>query len=421
MNVREAVRSASREILVHKLRSLLSFSAIAVGAASLLYTMAQTRGMQEASERHMELSGPGPLTIAAQQGQASKKGLSRGLDAGDAAAVRAHLPELYMVSPQVESWTHIAHGSRRIEGVRILGLTPEWARRNWVYSLRGRFISDRDLRDAARVAIMVEPGGWVKKPFWMSFWGWESDFHKLMKRRDMLGERVLLGSRQFLVVGVLKPPPMDKDPRWNRWHTPDIIVPLSSFQQHIDPRGGTIDSIALDTGDERLIPSVTRRVQALIKARHRGEDDFAIQNGREELENELKEQRQYVLIGLVLGLVALLSGGIGILNVTLAAVYSRVREIGIRRSLGAERADIVALFLAEAVLLGLAGGAAGSALGIYGIDTLAKAADRDVIELAWHHVAAMIVVSAATAAAFAAFPAWRASRLDPVEALREEP
>jgi putative ABC transport system permease protein len=424
VNLGEAFRSAAREIRIHKVRSLLSFSAISVGAASLLYTLAQTRGMQEATRRNLELMGPGAMAVE-HASHYEGKGLSLGLTVGDAEAIRAEVPGLAMVSPTAETWSRFVLEGRRINGVQIEGITPEWRKRDWVYTLRGRFLSDEDLREDARVCLIVEPGGWIKKPFWLSFWNWKSDFDDLVARRDLLGARLRIGGHDFLVVGVLKLPPHDKDPRWETWGDPSVLIPLSSFGRYLSQeeqgRPDAIGRIKIDTGDEKTLPAVKRRIEALMLERHRGEKDFEVKNLREDVEDSIKEESKYVAVAIALGIVALLSGGIGILNVTLAAVYSRVREIGIRRALGAGRGDIMALFLAEAALLGLAGGLAGVALGIVGIDKLAKGTERDVADLAWYHAAAMVLLSSAVAAAFASYPAWRASQLDPMEALREEP
>ena len=387
MNLGEAARAAAREIRIHKLRSLLSFSAISVGAASLLYTLAQTRGMQQAVSRNLELMGPGALAIEHKRDYVSR-GLSKGLTVDDAQALRAQMPALFMVSPTAQSWNaDLTYEGRRVESTSVVGVTPEWRRRNWVYTQRGRFFSERDQREAARVCIVIEPGGWFKKPFWASFWNWEPGFDKIVSR-------------------------------------PDLLVPLATFSRFLGSRRGNtpgaVDEISIDTGDEKTLGPSRRRIETILKQRHRGEEDFEVKNQRQELEDSIREENKYVLVALILGVVALISGGIGILNVTLAAVYSRVREIGIRRALGAERSDVMALFMAEAALLGLAGGVAGVVLGVIGIEKLAKAADRDVVDMAWYHAVAMVALSSAVAAAFSAYPAWLASRLDPVEALREE-
>lgn len=424
MNLGEAARAAAREIRIHKVRSLLSFSAISVGAASLLYTLAQTRGMQEALRKNLELMGPGALTISAKEHYVSR-GLSKGLTVADADAIRAEMPDLYMVSPTARSWNARPHfEGKRLDGASALGVTPEWRRRNWVYRLRGRFLNARDVAESARVCLVVEPGGWFKKPFWASFWNYHSEYDTLVSRRDLLGRSLELGGHAFQVVGVLRLPPRDLDPRWEKWGNPSIVLPLTAYDVYLAPgrrAPGAIDKIQVDTGDERTLGAARHRIEQILTNRHRGERDFEVKSDRQDLEDSIREQNKDVAVALALGIVALLSGGIGILNVTLAAVYSRMREIGIRRALGAERADVIALFVSEASLLGLAGGIAGVGLGAAGIDTLAKSADKQVIELAWYHAAGMIALSAAVAAAFSAYPAWLASRLDPVEAMREEP
>ncbi|MFI5363710.1 MAG: ABC transporter permease [Elusimicrobiota bacterium] len=425
MNIAEAARAAGLEILAHKVRSALSLAAISVGAASLLYTLAQTRGMQEATQRNLELMGPGALSVERRR-HYEGRGLSKGLTIADADAIRREIPGLFMVSPTASTWNaDMRFEGRRVDDARVVGVTPEWRKRDWVYRLRGRFIRDEDVREAARVAVVVEPGGWVVKPFWAKFWSWKSQFDGLVGRRDVLGSWMRLGGHDFLVVGAMRLPPHDKDPRWSSWDNPSVIVPLSAVGRYLSPDTGwtadTVDAIKVDAGSEGKLPEAKRLIEALLKVRHRGEEDFEVKNLRKEVEDSIREESQYVVVALALGVVALLSGGIGILNVTLAAVYSRVREIGIRRAVGASRGDVMALFLVEAALLGLAGGAVGVLLGIVLIEDLARGAHKHVAALAWYHAAEMIALSAAVAAAFAAYPAWHASMLDPLDALREEP
>ncbi|MEI8188633.1 MAG: FtsX-like permease family protein, partial [candidate division NC10 bacterium] len=149
-------------------------------------------------------------------------------------------------------------------------------------------------------------------------------------------------------------------------------------------------------------------------------EDFEIKDSREEIEGQLKETAKYTLAATVLGAVAILAGGIGILNVTLAALFARIKEIGIRRAVGATRLDILSQFVAEAVLLGLCGGLAGLALGAGGIAYLARHTDRDLASLTWYHFAGALLIAGATGFFFSLYPAWKAATLDPVEALRNE-
>ena len=423
MNWDEALRSGAREINANKFRSALSFAAVSVGVASLLYTLAQTRGMEEALQKNVDLMGPGRITVEAKNNYVSK-GLSLGLTSSDAEALRREFPELYMVYPTAFSWGgRFLHGRLESRNMRILGTSPEWRRRDWVYTLRGRFISQWDVDHQSRVCVLVEPAGWFHKPFWASYWRHDNPYDDYTLRHDLLGQQVRLEDSYFTVVGILKPPPRDLDPRWESWGTPNAIVPITAFQQRLQSkwsRPHEIESIVIDTGSESTLPKFRREIQDLLLRRHRGEEDFDIQDMREAIESELEKQRKYVKAALALGIVALLAGGIGIMNVTLAAIFSRVREIGIRRAVGATPGDIMAQFLVEAGLLGAAGGAAGVGLGLIGVWYLKKMTDKDLAHLTWLHCLAVVAVGALVSAAFAAVPAWQASQLDPVEALRAE-
>ncbi|MDD5301711.1 MAG: ABC transporter permease [Elusimicrobia bacterium] len=423
MNLREALRAGAREIYANKFRSALSFTAVSVGVASLLYTMAQTRGMQEALEKNLELMGPGRMTVEKKRNYVSK-GLSQGLTYGDALALRRELPDLFMVEPQSTTYPKLVLGRASVNSVRTDGATSQFRRRDWVYRLRGRFLNEWDVEHRARVAVMVEPAIWIKKPFWAKFWGQDNPYDLFAKRRDLLGAQIRLDDSVFTVVGVLTPPPRDKDPRWDSWNTPNALVPITAYQQRLagnEMNPDSVDEIRIDTGSERTLASRRRQIEAILKRRHRGEEDFEIKDQREEIETEMETMRKYVKAGLALGVVALLAGGIGIMNVTLATIFARVREIGIRRAIGASRADILAQFLLEAAMLGAAGGVAGVGLGLGGVKWLSGlGGSRDLAEVTWTQCAEGIVLAAIISAAFALVPAYRASRLDPVEALKAE-
>ena len=423
MNAGEALRAGAREIFANKFRSTLSFAAVSVGVASLLYTVAQTQGMKDALEKNLELMGPGRLTIEKKRNYTSK-GLSLGLTYSDALALRRELPDLYMVEPQSTNWLRLVHGRSSLDGVRVAGATADYRRRDWVYKLRGRFLNSWDVEHRARVAVMIEPSTWFKKPFWAKFWGQDNPYDLFAKRRDLLGEQVRLGDSVFTVVGVLTPPPRDLDPRWDSWNTPNALVPITAYQQHLsagETNPDAVEEIRVDTGDARTLASRRRQIEAILKRRHRGEEDFEVKDDREEIENQMEEMRKYVKAGLALGLVALLAGGIGIMNVTLATIFARVREIGVRRAIGASRADILAQFLFEAAMLGAAGGVAGVGLGLGGVRWLSSlGGTRNLAQISWLHCAEGVALAALVSAAFAFIPAYRASRLDPVEALKAE-
>lgn len=423
MNLREALRAGGREIIANKFRSTLSFAAMSVGVASLLYTTAQTRGMQEALAKNLELMGPGRMTVEEKRNYTSR-GLSQGLTYADAQALRRELPDLFMVEPRSFSGSKLVYGRSSVDGVAVTGTTSDFRKRDWVYALRGRFLNEWDVEHRSRVAVLIQPAGWVKKPFWAKFWGQDEPYVAFARRHDLLGARIRLQDSVFTVVGVLTPPPRDKDPRWDSWSTPNILVPITAFQRSFargGQRPGAVDEIRIDTGSERTLAARRKQIESILRRRHRGEEDFEIKDQREEIESEMEDMRKYVKAGLALGVVALLAGGIGIMNVTLATIFARVREIGIRRAIGAGREDILAQFLLEAAMLGAAGGVAGVALGLAGVQWLSGlAGSRDLAKVTWLHCAEGVVLAALVSAAFAAIPAYRASRLDPVEALKAE-
>jgi putative ABC transport system permease protein len=423
VNLREALRAGAREIYANKFRSTLSFTAVSVGVASLLYTMAQTRGMQEALEKNLELMGPGRMTVEKKRNYTSK-GLSPGLTYADALALRRELPDLYMVDVKMGVSTKLVYGRHSVEGVSTVGITSDYRRRDWVFKLRGRFLNDWDMAHRSRVVVMVEPAIWIKKPFWAKFWGEDNAYDAFAKRRDLLGAQIRLNDSIFTVIGVLTPPPHDKDPRWDSWETPNTLVPITAYQQSFlrgSDNPDAVDEIRIDTGSERTLASRRKQIEAILKRRHRSEEDFEIKDQREEIESEMENMRKYVKAGLALGVVALLAGGIGIMNVTLATIFARVREIGIRRAIGASRADILAQFLLEAAMLGAAGGFAGVGIGLGGVKWLSGlGGSRDLAQVSWTQCAEGIILASLVSAAFALMPAYRASRLDPVEALKAE-
>ncbi|MBI4387146.1 MAG: ABC transporter permease [Elusimicrobia bacterium] len=421
MNLEEAFQTGLREIRAHAFRSILSFSAVSVGVGSILYTFAQTHGMREALDRSIELMGAGRMQIQAKRNYVSR-GLSPGLIWEDVLEIERAIPEIQMIYPKVRRWNATLHcDGKKVENIPIQGTTHEWRKRDWVYGLRGRFLDRWDVENAARVAVVIEPGGWVQKPFWASWWTPEP-LDRFVSRHDLLGKPIRLENRQFTVVGVIKAPPRDKDPRWFHWEQTAVLIPVTSYHRYLgnEKTKTAIDEIQLDSGNPDTVVSVKGRIDSILKRRHRGEDDYEIQDNRSMIQEELQDTQRYIWVGTILGMVALLAGGIGIMNVTLASIFARVKEIGIRRAIGATRTDILAQFLTEAMILGLAGGLAGVGLGYAGVAYLGRDTERDLTTLTWYHMAAVILIGVAVSCISALYPAKQAAALDPVTALKDE-
>ena len=427
MAVAESVLTGLGEIWSHKTRSLLSLAAIAFGVGAGLYAFGHLNLMYGRRDRSWALSGKGRIDVYKEEPprDGPPPSLSRGLTTGDAEAIRAALPWVAMVSPRVNMSARLVDGPVEAD-VYVSGITMAWRQRGWVYTQRGRFFSEHDMRTAARVCVFIEPGGWVgAKPYWWGRYGSRGVFGDYARRADVLGRVVQLGDGLYTVVGVLKDPPQDRDPRWSHMGQGNILVPLRTAQRYLVPADAArapdaVDQITIETGSIETIPRVLRRLEALLAERHRSVADYRVSNFQEVVMNMMASTKQAAAGLLAVACVAFLAGGIGITNVTLAMVFSRTREIGLRRSVGATRGDILVQFVTEAVLLGLIGGAVGVLGGLGGLEYLAEEGAEAVAALRWWHFPAAMALAGAVSGMFSVVPAWQASRLDPVLALRDD-
>jgi len=431
MNIGESVRTGFVEIYSHKMRSFLSFSAVMFGVAAILYTFANVNKMFEDRTKAFDIAGPGRLEIRAEENAENdkNKSLSKGLTSTDAEAIRRVLPWLNMVSPYLVVGGQEFRYGDFAERATVHGITTDWRKRDWVYTLRGRFFNEHDMTSAARVCILLEPGGWAgEKPFWAKWWK-DTPMDSFVKRRDLIGRTVRVGSQSLTVVGQLKNPPKDKDPRWFRrgWGGSPIYVPLTTAQRYYSntmrndsPAPDAVDEIIVDTGKVETVPEARRRIESILLSRHRGVKDFKVEDFREMVQNMINRMKKHAIQVLSVGIVAILAGGVGIMNVTLATIFSRIREIGVRRAIGATKLDIMIQFVTEAMLLGILGGFAGIALGIIGLKYLMDDGQDIIQSLLWWHFVATLAISAFVGFIFSLYPAYQASKLDPVEALRYE-
>lgn len=420
-----------KNLLLHKLRSLLTVLGVILGVGSVISMLAITEGSKkEALERIRQLgadniiirsvkpteSGGGDESSSASASQQSRV-LEYGLKHKDLERLKGALPTIKKAVPIALVVQESQYKHRRIPNARILGTVDEFIKVKHLEVRRGRFITDVDDYMTANVAVLAAGSA-----------------ERLFKFEDPIGKDVLLGTDVYRVIGVLKP-------QGSGAATPggfgqqnlneDIYIPLSCAQhrfgelQAIYSAGSRnyemtqLNEITLSVTDSSLVSQTASMARKLLLISHPRQDDFEIQVPLELLKQAEQEKRVWNLVlGSIAG-ISLLVGGIGIMNIMLASVTERTREIGIRRALGAKRWDITYQFLVETILLSSVGGVLGVVVGISLPMIVSRVANLET-EISFWAVGISFSISVGIGVIFGLYPARRAAMMDPIQALRHE-
>jgi putative ABC transport system permease protein len=272
---------------------------------------------------------------------------------------------------------------------------------------RGRFISDLDIDRATQVIVLgSEP---VKELF---------NGHE-----DPLGKVVTLNRQPFRVVGLLHDY-VSMDGTYNILQQKNRVafIPITSMQQRLTGFV-QLDELTVQVKDRRNLTRLMAEVNSILTSTHRGVHDFKTTTEAQFIEEENAFRRNFFIVGCGVGVITLLVGGIGIMNLMLASINERVREIGIRKAIGAWNRDIFAQFIAEAIALSTLGGLCGVAVGVMGVRIMRHAMSGGNNSPPVLSVPAILIglgFSVFVGIVAGLYPALRASRLDPIEALRYE-
>lgn len=420
-----------KNLLLHKLRSLLTVLGVILGVASVISMLAITEGSKrEALERIRQLGANNviirsvkPNQSGSQQDSATavtqqtSRVLEYGLKHRDLEKLRATLPTIEKAVPISLVVQEAQHQHRRIPNARILGTTDEFLKVKHLRIQRGRFITDVDNHNTLNVAVLAAGAA-----------------ERLFKFEDPIEKHVLLGMDVYRVVGVLAPQGSGNDTPGGVGqanYNDDIYIPLTCAQrrfgelQQIRSAGSRsyemtqLNEITLAVVDSSLVSQTAAMARSLLLMSHPAADDFEIQVPLELLQQAEREKRVWNLVlGSIAG-ISLLVGGIGIMNIMLASVTERTREIGIRRALGAKRWDITYQFLVETVVLSSVGGILGVMLGVTIPLIVSYYAELETA-VNLMPVLASFSISVGIGVIFGLYPARRAALMDPIEALRHE-
>ncbi|MFA5684656.1 MAG: ABC transporter permease [Lysobacteraceae bacterium] len=406
----DTIALAGSALRANLLRSVLTALGVIIGIAAVIVMVSIGRGTQERIDLMMSSLGSNRVEIFSGSGRAGPARFGAGstpsLTQSDAQAIRREIPEVAYVSATMRQSGQVVAAQKNWQ-TTIYGVEQDYYPiNNWTIA-QGEWPSARDYAGAAKVAVLGETVA-----------------RELFDGEDPVGKSLRLDRVPFIVVGVLN---ARGQGGFGQDQDDVVFVPLTTMKTRLSTNevftGDYVQSITVGVGRAEDIKYVEGALAELLRQRHRiapgATDDFNVRNMAEMISarNETTQLMSVLLASVAL--ISLVVGGIGIMNIMLVSVTERTREIGLRMATGATPGDIQGQFLSEAILISLGGGALGIALGIGGtylashLTQLPTSLDAQVILLA-------TAFATATGLFFGYYPARKAARLDPIEALRYE-
>ena len=400
----ESIRLAFTALLAHKLRAFLTLLGIIIGVLTIVTILSVISGLDEAFTN--EISGLGSDVLYVQKFpwlagmDFFKYRNRRNITEQQAREVEENSTLASAISYTVGTRRHIKFGTETVKNISITGTTHNYEETSNAYPEYGRFLIDSDVNYKRFVCVL----------------GYEVA-DKLFKGVNPIGQSVKIGGHYFRVIGILE----KKGSIFGQSMDEVAIVPfgvfrkLFGFRRSIAIEVKVKDAALIEDAKEEL-RGIMRRVRKLSPSQ---EDDFAI--NQQDMITQLYESFTATLyiVAIGIGAISLLVGGIGIMNIMLVSVTERTREIGIRKALGAKRFDILSQFLVEAISICLAGGVVGTLIG-FGIGKLIAASTPLPAAVTFSALFLGLSFTFTVGIFFGIYPAAKASKLSPIEALRYE-
>ncbi len=400
----EYLRQAAQAMVSHKLRSFLSILGILIGVAAVIAMLAIGQGAKESIEKQLASLGSNLLVIrpgsSRLHGVAMEVGTVTRFTLQDVSAIARLIPEVKSVSPSVTGRGQMVYGNKNWN-TQVEGVGADYATLRAAIPILGRFITEDEVKMRERVVLL---GTTVAK--------------ELFGEANPVGETIKLNLVNFRVIGLLP------SKGASTFHDQDdtAVIPVTTAMFRVFGKE-YVDSIYVEVKSPELIERAQEAVSSLIIKQHRlnkdEEDSFQIRN-MSDIKNALESttKTMSVLLGSIAA-ISLLVGGIGIMNIMLVSVTERTREIGLRKAIGANKKDIMSQFLIESVMMSFIGGITGILLGI-GSAMLITMFAGWAVKVSLLSIVLASAFSIIVGIVFGLWPAQKASRLDPIEALRYE-
>jgi putative ABC transport system permease protein len=434
-------------LIANRFRAILTSLGIIFGVAAVIAMLAIGAGTEKEIIEQIKQIGSNNIVIKSRvekkkqmeddpaiQAKQENGKYSPGLTLADAANILQTIPNVNFVSPEIESEMQF-YSEGLITSGNLIGITNHYFETNNLLVNEGLMFSDDQLANSAPVCII---GRGVKA--------------KLFSKTEPIGQRLKCGGVWLTVVGVLENRDVSQSTSQKlsiRNVNTEVYIPVRSMlmrfinrsnvtvadikranQQSMDDDGGQqkqvvdenyhqIDRMIVNVEDSKQITASVELIEKILRRRHNEVDDYEIQVPELLLKQEQRTRKLFNIVLAVIAGISLLVGGIGIMNIMLASVLERTKEIGLRLSIGARRRDIVFQFIAEAVMISLSGGLLGIVMGIIISILIEKIAGIQTI-ISGASVMLSFVVSVSVGLLFGIFPAKRASEQSPMESLRYE-
>jgi len=393
---------AARALRRNKMRSLLTMLGVIIGVGSVIASVSITTGATKQVEDKVASLGQNVVTVFS--GNFSSGGMKGGwgsaptLTVDDSRAIKNEVANVVAVSPEVRDREQILANGQNWN-TQVIGESPDYPQiRDWNIASGGMF-TEGDVRALGKVAIIGK-----------------TVVDQLFVNDDPIGQTLIVRNIPFKIVGVLESKGFNL---FGQDQDDVVIIPYTSHMRRITSRN-FVNSIMVQAASKDSINQVQQDINTLLLDRHKSaEPDFTVRSQLELMQMATQTSRiMSVLLGAIAS-VSLIVGGIGIMNIMLVSVTERTREIGIRMAVGARARDILIQFLIEAVTLSAFGGLLGIALGMGAAKITSHFTGWPTLTpFAWIGIAC--ISSAAIGIVSGFYPAWKASRLDPIEALRYE-
>lgn len=405
----ESILDGIADIRTHMGRTMLQLIGVVLGVASIVATFALAAAGREQSQRFYKESG-GIAKIFVWNKQSGKvtdsarAAASKGLTFGDAMAIQKQAKEIDLVSPVISEQAILRYGDRE-KSREISGVVPAFSPMNDFKIDRGRFITDSDIRGAARVVVFGTDRA-----------------AELFGSDDPIGKTVSINGTGYVVVGVMEHKFFTFNNGRNalRWMNRQVFVPVTTLMTRRGEslKTGRVAFMHVRMKDTKRAKEAVEEIEQVLKREH-GVTDFEVISRVERLKQNEEQGKMYDVTFMVCGIISLFVGGIVVMNIQMASFNERIREVGIRKAIGASGIHVFGQFMAEAVLVSALGGIIGIFLGRAFTSGISMLTSQPAI-ITPEVILKALIFAAGTGIIFGVYPALKASRLNPIEALRVE-